>query len=409
MAEEAKEQLTGTQEMDKTPNSESTANSWCKLTSLNTQYGHIMVVADKHTFGRLDANNTAIHDKRLSGMHCSLYREKKENGEYGFFVHDMSSNGTYVNDMKIGKNEKKEIQNGDTVQLLSAKLVPPQDVIAYVFSLTGATQGKRKSSKDKTESEQKRQKIDDALSDEMKCCICMDMIYQAVTVMPCLHNFCGGCYSLWMKKSKECPQCRKQVMEVKKNPTLNNMIEKFAEAHPETKKSKEELEELTKNNVINSDVIRVSEEEKKVGRKKQAKAKSRRVYQQDDESDSDFDSDGSANAPIIPTSTLFSGSTGILCDACKRSIMASETPEKCTLCNFQQHTACRPRGRKILAIAAHNIQGIPVDCFSNNKEEQKIVSTYIATKSIKMTELYSKLTNDMEANGWTVKDSMSDK
>jgi len=34
----------------------------------------------------------------------------------------------------------------------------------------------------------KRLKIDEEYSEEMKCGICLDFMYQTVTAMPCLHN-----------------------------------------------------------------------------------------------------------------------------------------------------------------------------------------------------------------------------
>lgn len=61
-----------------------------------------------------------------------------------------------------------------------------------------------------------------------------------------------------MEKSCECPQCRKKVTEVKKNSTLNNLIEKFLEKHPEQKRSKEELDELESKNKITTDVVKVN-------------------------------------------------------------------------------------------------------------------------------------------------------
>jgi hypothetical protein len=54
--------------------------------------------------------------------------------------------------------------------------------------------------------------LDDAVSDELNCSICMSSIlHKAVTLMPCLHNFCAGCYSVWKQQSNACPQCRSNV------------------------------------------------------------------------------------------------------------------------------------------------------------------------------------------------------
>ncbi|KAJ8528778.1 hypothetical protein K7X08_030422 [Anisodus acutangulus] len=50
-----------------------------------------------------------------------------------------------------------------------------------------------------------------------KCCICLNIWHDAVTAAPCLHNFCNGCFSEWLRRSQErrssvlCPQCRAVV------------------------------------------------------------------------------------------------------------------------------------------------------------------------------------------------------
>ncbi len=61
-----------------------------------------------------------------------------------------------------------------------------------------------------------------------------------------------------MAKSTLCPACRKEVAEVKKNPTLNNLIEKYLAKYPEKKRTKEDLEELDKKNKISADVTEVA-------------------------------------------------------------------------------------------------------------------------------------------------------
>ncbi len=57
--------------------------------------------------------------------------------------------------------------------------------------------------------------------------------------MPCLHNFCGSCYSDWLLKSKECPQCRLKVEKVKKNTCINNIITRYLECHTEKMRPQE--------------------------------------------------------------------------------------------------------------------------------------------------------------------------
>jgi E3 ubiquitin-protein ligase CHFR len=259
----AEEEITGTLGLEDTIPS----NFWAQLKSVNAAYPHIFVTKDKHSFGRLNTNDTSINDQKLSSLHCYIQKEI-ENQKTLYKVYDLSTNGTYINGAKIGKGLSKEIHNGDTIELLPLNMTSPTSTIAYVFIISEDSGPiKRKSSIEIKESEQKRKKLDDAIEDEMRCCICMEIIFQPVTVMPCLHNFCGGCYSQWMVKSVECPQCRKQVSEVKKNPTLNNLVEKHIENHPELKRSTQDIAEQIKFNKVTSDVLRVSEESKSKGRR----------------------------------------------------------------------------------------------------------------------------------------------
>lgn len=60
-----------------------------------------------------------------------------------------------------------------------------------------------------------------------------------------------------MRRSVECPQCRKSVVEVKKNPTMNNLIEKYLLKYPHKKRSPSEIEELEKLNTITVEVVEV--------------------------------------------------------------------------------------------------------------------------------------------------------
>ena len=99
----------------------------------------------------------------------------------------------------------------------------------------------------------KQNKFQEDLGEEMMCCICIDYIYQCVTSIPCLHNFCASCFSDWMQKSTVCPQCREEITEMKKNATVNNIIEKFMQNNPDKKRTKEEYAEMDAKNKIKDD------------------------------------------------------------------------------------------------------------------------------------------------------------
>ncbi|KAJ0040824.1 hypothetical protein Pint_27544 [Pistacia integerrima] len=62
-----------------------------------------------------------------------------------------------------------------------------------------------------------------------KCCICLNVWHDVVTVAPCLHNFCNGCFSEWLRRSQDkratvlCPHCRAVVQFVGRNHYLRNV------------------------------------------------------------------------------------------------------------------------------------------------------------------------------------------
>ena len=105
-------------------------------------------------------------------------------------------------------------------------------------------------------SQQQRNKLSAALSSEMECSICLDHIYQCVTVIPCLHNFCAACFSDYMHKFKVCPTCQEELYLVKKNAIMNNIIQKFLEENPEKKRPKEEYESMNTRDQIRQEVIK---------------------------------------------------------------------------------------------------------------------------------------------------------
>ncbi|KAB5561196.1 hypothetical protein DKX38_006153 [Salix brachista] len=68
-------------------------------------------------------------------------------------------------------------------------------------------------------------------AEHAKCSICLNVWHDVVTVAPCLHNFCNGCFSEWLRRSQErhasvlCPQCRAVVQFAGRNHFLRNIEE----------------------------------------------------------------------------------------------------------------------------------------------------------------------------------------
>jgi hypothetical protein len=100
------------------------------------------------------------------------------------------------------------------------------------------------------------------LEKEFTCSICTEILYRPLTLLDCLHTFCGGCLKQWFsfqkaaierKMSEErrapailytCPSCRAEVRNTKGNATVTTLLEMYLKMHPEKEKSEEEKKEL---------------------------------------------------------------------------------------------------------------------------------------------------------------------
>ena len=87
----------------------------------------------------------------------------------------------------------------------------------------------------------------------MGCGICHEILHDAVSAQPCLHSFCGGCYSEWKKNNETCPQCRKIVHSVAENHTINNLVSAYLKMNPEKRRNAADLALLDAWNKITDD------------------------------------------------------------------------------------------------------------------------------------------------------------
>ena len=96
---------------------------WCKLTSITKKVSDIFISSDIHTIGRKDRNNSQIKNAKISGTHCIITREKESDGSCVYYLEDLSTNGTFLNDSKIGCNDKSILADGDEIMLLNRRQV----------------------------------------------------------------------------------------------------------------------------------------------------------------------------------------------------------------------------------------------------------------------------------------------
>ncbi|KAJ4019978.1 hypothetical protein NW752_005079 [Fusarium irregulare] len=101
------------------------------------------------------------------------------------------------------------------------------------------------------------------LEKELTCSICTELLYQPLTLLDCLHTFCGACLKEWFtfqaataERSPNppapgtniftCPSCRATVRTTQHNATVVTLLDMFVAANPGKDRSATEKEEMAK-------------------------------------------------------------------------------------------------------------------------------------------------------------------
>jgi hypothetical protein len=83
--------------------------------------------------------------------------------------------------------------------------------------------------------------------------ICTDILYQPLTLLDCLHTFCGACLKEWFSWQNSsatspnpytCPSCRASVRGTKPNATVTTLLDMYLQANPGKGKTEQEKEEM---------------------------------------------------------------------------------------------------------------------------------------------------------------------
>lgn len=88
------------------------------------------------------------------------------------------------------------------------------------------------------------------MAEQIECGICYDIMHQVLSITPCVHNFCGGCFSDWAQRQKDCPTCRNPIEGVSKSAPINSLIENFLAMNPDKKRAEEDLQEIAQRNLF---------------------------------------------------------------------------------------------------------------------------------------------------------------
>ncbi|KAG4104664.1 hypothetical protein H8356DRAFT_1637303 [Neocallimastix lanati (nom. inval.)] len=257
---------------------------WGVLKSLNDNYSDVELVNNIYIFGRKSDNNNnsviTLTGNKISHQHFRIFLSENK-----AHIQDISRNGTFINGENIGKGNIVTLNDNDIIQLGHLDDMPKYKVILYEINMeTSDSDYSDVTLEDTSDTElnehhkrilnnsvyintkkikgedKGKEKMDDILDDELKCGICYAIMYNATTCSPCMHSFCAGCLSQWLKNSsKECPHCRTKIREIRKNNQTNNIINAFLEANPDKKRPDDELADLDEYDTIKNNIIRYEE------------------------------------------------------------------------------------------------------------------------------------------------------
>ncbi|KAF9883626.1 hypothetical protein FE257_003133 [Aspergillus nanangensis] len=93
------------------------------------------------------------------------------------------------------------------------------------------------------------------LEKELTCSICTELLYQPLTLLDCLHTYCGSCLKEWFLAQASrrrtsssvrftCPACRAVVRETRPNATVTTLLDMVLAANPDRSKPGVEKEEI---------------------------------------------------------------------------------------------------------------------------------------------------------------------
>ena len=229
---------------------------------------------DEHTVGRIKAESDAkpwlvIDSPRISSLHAKFVRKDGD-----LILEDHSTNGTWVNGDRLGKGKERALKTGDTIAFIKPGCKEASDATAsgehHLFTFIASqpseqSQGSNASSSTAAASSSASAGAAAGSSSEgaagssgedaalLTCSICQEVLHKAVALQPCLHNLCGGCASIWLKKKPECPECRMKVKVVARNHTLIALVEAFLKRNPERQRPAAELASLDEEDAVGSE------------------------------------------------------------------------------------------------------------------------------------------------------------
>ncbi|CAM8957823.1 unnamed protein product [Rhodiola kirilowii] len=193
-----------------------------------------------------------------------------------------------------------------------------------------------------------------------KCSICLNLWHDVVTVAPCLHDFCNGCFSEWLRRSQLkhtnvlCPHCRGVIQCVGRNHFMHNIEQDILRADPSLRRSDEEITHLDSFASIKSNLVLGTNGGRKSRKRTRAPA--------------DVDPPMQMESPVRASTCL---QCGLGCD---RAYCGAYWPSL-SVTGSATHRVCSRE--TFLPISERTISRIPFLTHNRNRQEQDITERCI--------------------------------
>ncbi|KAL0332579.1 UNVERIFIED_CONTAM: hypothetical protein Scaly_2159400 [Sesamum calycinum] len=339
---------------------------WAKLVPLDSSYSDIELKSNEVTICS-EVKNSSSEKQEW----CKIAREKDQ---VSALMQNKSSSSILVDGAVVQDDDTTIIRCGSEIIL-----GPEADgFMRYMFKVMPTKETCKKQLKINLDPE------------HAKCSICLNVWHDVVTVAPCLHNFCNGCFSEWLKRCQDrrssvlCPQCRAVVQFVGRNHFLHSIEEDILESDSSLRRPDEEIALLDSYSSIKSPLV-VSN-----GRKLSRK---RARAPPDEENVRDF--------PCPQCATEYAGfqcnqsTVHLQCQSCGGMMPSGPTntnvPQHCVGCDrafcgaywhamgvtsFDAYPVCSPE--TLTPIADRTVTRIPFLAYEKNRHEQDANGTIIA-------------------------------
>jgi E3 ubiquitin-protein ligase CHFR len=363
---------------------------------------------------------------KLSARHCELLIDPIT---LRIELRDISTNGTYVNGVRVAKHEKVTLQNGDRVSL--TKLVPQAAAAGRERGNTAHTpaNGRAEFVLQRLKNETTRADM----LEELTCSICRAVFHRPCSVLPCMHVFCAGCISGWIEKgaSRVCPECREPISDIRPTHRLQSCAEQFLLSDPGSRRSAEDLALLDAADIVPPTGLKMGK------RQRPGDSCDDAVDSDVDDDDSDDDDDHGDVAQVMRHAGLAyanpfdlaaahctecdtpstidgfqcpAGGPHLRCSACAQPFAERPLcgrPQRCHVCNgafcqLYRAGGCDASGRMLFRPYKEQspLEVLPPQTFGGNTVEQSILSTYLATHRILVKDVWATTLAKFAAGEW---------